>query len=76
VSGNPAVVVHVNAKSVQDSYVKIQRKYDLQDRKERNTTGLGGEFCEIYDLLGQMQEGKESVDAQNVQKLKLLERGS
>jgi hypothetical protein len=58
------VLVHVNAKSVQDSYVKLQRKYDLQDRKERNTTGLGGEFCEIYDLLGQMQEEKGSVDAQ------------
>jgi hypothetical protein len=42
VNGNPAVLVHVNAKSVQDRYVKLQRKYDLQDRKERNMTGLGG----------------------------------
>jgi hypothetical protein len=63
VSGNPAVLVHVNAKSVQDRYVKLQRKYDLQDQKERNMTGLGGEFCEIDDLLGQMQEEKEFLDA-------------
>jgi uncharacterized FAD-dependent dehydrogenase len=75
VNGNPAVLVHINAKSVQDKYVKLQRKYELQDRKERNMTGLGGEFCEIDDLLGQMQEEKESLDAKNVQKLKLLERG-
>jgi hypothetical protein len=46
--------------------VKLQRKYDLQDRKERNMTGSGGEFCENYDLLGQMQEEKESLDAKNV----------
>jgi hypothetical protein len=66
VSGNPAVLVHVNAKRVQDRYVKLQRKYDLQDCKERNVTGLGGEFCEIDDLLGQMQEEKESLDAKTV----------
>jgi hypothetical protein len=26
-------------------------------------TGLGGEICEIDDLLSQMQEEKESLDA-------------
>jgi hypothetical protein len=44
--------------------VKLKRKYDLQDRKERNMPGLGGEFCEIDDLLGQMQEEKKSLDAE------------
>jgi hypothetical protein len=43
--------------------MKLQRKYDLQDRKERNMTGLGCDFCETDDFLGQMQEEKESLDS-------------
>ena len=58
---NPSLSAKVTAKSLQDRYKKLLENFRRADAADRRMSGVGGEMCEMDELLGMMEEARNDV---------------